>query len=291
MKWTQINVHTSSEAEEAVVQILLDMGARGVAVGTDGSGPVVTAYLAEAGPEAANAVQRRVAALAGFGLDPGAARVTVARVDDEDWAESWKRHYRPLEIGRRLLVKPAWIDIDPGRRLVIELDPGMAFGTGYHPTTALCLEALEDVVKPGHVVVDVGTGSGILGIAAARLGAAAVVGVDTEPEAVEAAVENVRRNGVGGVMTVARGSTDTARRMLAPPAQADVVVVNILARVIDRLAEELLELLKPGGVMVAGGIIDHAADGLMERLRSVGFGIEDERRRGEWCCLIARRVD
>src|SRR5690606_41778155 len=165
MKWTQINVHTSSEAEEAVVQILLDMGARGVAVGTDGSGRVVTAYWAEAGREAANAVQRRVAALAGFGLDPGAARVTVARVDDEDWAESWKRHYRPLELGRRLLVKPAWIDIDPGRRLVIELDPGMAFGTGYHPTTALCLVAMVYVVEPGLSGVDGGTESCSIGIA------------------------------------------------------------------------------------------------------------------------------
>src|SRR5690606_27444117 len=301
MKWTQINVHTSSEAEEAVVQILLDMGARGVAVGTDGSGPVVTAYLAEAGPEAANAVQRRVAALAGFGLDPGAARVTVARVDDEDWAESWKRHYRPLEIGRRLLVKPAWIDIDPGRRLVIELDPGMAFGTGYHPTTALCLEALEDVVRPGHMVVDVGTGSGILGIAAARLGAAAVIAVDTEPEAVAAARENAVRNDVARIMTVERGSTDVARDALrrrsgdtrdisAAEGTADVLAVNILARVIDRLAPELYDLLKPGGVMVAGGIIDHAARGLIERLRTVGFVIEDERYRGEWCCLIGRRM-
>src|SRR5690606_30784591 len=130
MQWMQISVHTSPEAEEAVAQILFDAGAHGVAVGSDGGAPVVTAYLAEAGPELVAEIEGRVRALAEAGLDPGAGRVTAAAVDDEDWAESWKRHYRPLRIGRRLLVKPAWIDVSADGRLVIELDPGMAFGTG-----------------------------------------------------------------------------------------------------------------------------------------------------------------
>lgn len=290
MQWTQISVYTSPESEEAVVQMLLDVGAQGVVVDNDGPSRVVTAYLSEAAPDVREQLETRVRALADAGLDPGPARVTTAAVEDEDWAESWKRHYRPLTIGQRFLVKPAWIDVPASERLVIELDPGMAFGTGYHPTTVLCLEALESVVRQGDVVVDVGTGSGILGIGAARLGAAAVVGVDTEREAVEAAKENVVRNGVAAVMTVEKGSTDKARASLGGRL-ADVVVVNILARVIDRLADELYELLKPGGIMVAGGIIDHAAGALMERLRSVGFHIEDERYRGEWCCLIGRRMD
>lgn len=304
MQWTQINVYTSPEAEEAVVSILLDAGAQGVVTGTDGRSPVVTAYLPELGPETVADVSARVQALADAGLDPGPARVTTSQVEDEDWAESWKRHYKPLSVGRRLLIKPAWIEVPADDRLVIELDPGMAFGTGYHPTTVLCLEALEDVVRPGDVVVDVGTGSGILGIAAARLGAATVIGVDTEIEAVEAARENAVRNDVADVMTVAKGSTgeamqalsgsdgpvDEAGRAGARSGQADVLAVNILARVIDRLAEELYAMLKPGGIMVAGGIIDHTAADLMTRLRSVGFAIEEERYREEWCCLIARRM-
>ena len=131
--------------------------------GTDGHASVVTAYLSEAGPHSAAGLEARVSALADAGLDPGAARVTMARVDDEDWAESWKQHYQPLTVGHRLLIKPAWIDVASTERLIVELDPGMAFGTGYHPTTVLCLEALEDVVRPGHVVVDIGTGSGNIG--------------------------------------------------------------------------------------------------------------------------------
>lgn len=288
MQWTQINVYTSPEAEDAVAQILMDAGANGVMFGTDGHASVVTAYLSEAGPHSAAGLEARVSALADAGLDPGAARVTMARVDDEDWAESWKQHYQPLTVGHRLLIKPAWIDVASTERLIVELDPGMAFGTGYHPTTVLCLEALEDVVRPGHVVVDIGTGSGILGIAAARLGAASVVAVDTEVEAVEAARSNSFRNDVSDIITVKKGSTGTARELLGD-GRADVLVVNILARVIHRMAEELHDLLCPGGTLVAGGIIGHAADGLVKRLQSVGFHLEDERYRDEWCCLIGRR--
>lgn len=290
MKWTQLDVHTSPEAEEAVAQILLDAGAHGVVVDSRPEGHVVRAYWSDPGPDLPERVAARVRALAEAGLDPGPARVATTLVADEDWAESWKRHYHPLRIGRRLLVKPVWIDVADDGRLVIELDPGMAFGTGYHPTTALCLEALEDVVQPGHVVVDVGTGSGILGIAAARLGAASVIAVDTELEAVEAAADNAARNGVARVMTVRRGSVEAARDLLGGR-PADVVVVNILARVIDELAEDLLGLLRPGGAFVASGIIDHASKPLQERLRSVGFAVDEERASGEWRCLIGRRMD
>nr|MBO2472097.1 50S ribosomal protein L11 methyltransferase [Bacillota bacterium] len=290
MQWTQVDVHTSPEAEEAVSQILLDAGAHGVVIRSGPAGPVVSAYWSDPAPDLAEHIAARVRALADAGLDPGPARVETALVADEDWAQSWKKYYHPLRIGRRLLVKPAWIDAADDDRLLIQLDPGMAFGTGYHPTTVLCLEALEEVVRPGHVVVDVGTGSGILGIAAARLGAAAVIAVDTELEAVEAAAANAARNGVAGVMAVRRGSVDAARELLGDR-RADVVVVNILAKVIDELAEDLLGLLKPGGVLVASGIIEHASAPLQERLRSVGFAVEEERARGEWRCLIGRRSD
>lgn len=289
MQWTQIDVYTSPEAEEAVVQILLDAGARGAVINSGPAGHIVSAYLSDPAPDLPERVAARVRALAEAGLDPGPARVHTASVAHEDWAESWKRHYRPLRVGRRLLVKPAWIDVVDEERLIIELDPGMAFGTGYHPTTTLCLEALEDVVRPGHVVVDVGTGSGILAIAAARLGAASVIAVDTEREAVEAAADNASRNCVAEIMTVRRGSVEAARALLGAR-RADIVVVNILARVIAELAEDLWRLLKPGGVVVAGGVIDQAVKPLQQRLRSVGFAIEDERSRGEWRCLIGRRM-
>lgn len=288
MQWTQVSVRTSPEAEEAVAHILLGVGAQGVVFGTDAEASVVTAYLSDFGQASAGEIQARVRALRDVGLDPGEGTVVVSTVDDEDWAESWKRDYRPLAVGRGLLVKPAWIDIPASERLVIELDPGMAFGTGYHPTTVLCMEALEGVVHKDDVVVDVGTGSGILSIAAARLGAASVIAVDTEAEAVQAARENSVRNGTADIVVVKRGSTDAARRMLGHT-RADVVAVNIRARVIDRLAEELYDMVRPGGTMVAGGIIEHAADQLGRRLESVGFHIDDARFLDEWCCLIGRR--
>lgn len=290
MQWTQVRVYTSPEAEEAVVQILLDLGAQGVMMGGDGGESIVTAFLSSVPKLSVPEIEARVRALHEFGLEPGSARVTFDPVEDDDWAESWKRDYHPLDVGRRLLIKPAWIDVAPSDKLVIELDPGMAFGTGYHPTTVLCLEALEDVVRPGDVVADVGTGSGILAIAAAHLGAKSVIAVDTEAEAVASATDNSRRNDAADIITVEHGSTGAARRLLADK-PADVVVINILARIIDRLAEELHDMIRPGGTLVAGGIIEHAADDLKDRLMSVGFRIEDERYRDEWCCLIGRRAD
>src|SRR5690606_1873730 len=182
-----------------------------------------------------------------------------------------------------------WVTVAPTDRHVIELDPGMAFGTGSHPTTALCLEALEELDRPGDTVVDVGTGSGILAIAAARLGAGAVIAVDIDPQAVQAARDNCRRNGVHQRVWVAEGSTAAARALLARR-PADLVVANILADVIADMAEELFGLLGPGGRLVASGIIDDAAPAVQVRLVAAGFTLLEERARGEWRCLLAERT-
>lgn len=289
MRWMKVAVHAAAECEEAVTQILLAAGARGVVLEEADGLRSVVAYLPEGGAVSPEEIGRRVQALQEYGLEPGPARVSVEWVQEEDWAESWKRHYKPLLVGRRLLVKPAWVVVAPTERHVIELDPGMAFGTGYHPTTALCLEALDELVRPGDTVVDVGTGSGILAIAAARLGAGAVIAVDIDPQAVQAARDNCRRNGVHQRVWVAEGSTAAARALLARR-PADLVVANILADVIADMAEELFGLLGPGGRLVASGIIDDAAPAVQVRLVAAGFTLLEERARGEWRCLLAERT-
>lgn len=304
MRWLKVQVRTMPEAEEAVAHMLRTAGAEGVMFEQVAGEGLLTAYLPESRQGAVAELQQRVQALEQFGLNVGAADVTTEWVTDDDWAEKWKRDYKPIALGRRLLIKPAWLPDPPesDERLIIELDPGMAFGTGYHPTTALCLEALDELVTPGAVVADVGTGSGILAIAAARLGAERVVAVDTLAETVPVATENCARNGVGRIVTVGEGSAAEASQLLRDaqsrtdligdrPLQADLIVVNILARVIRRLAPELHELLRPGGTFIFSGIIEHAAEELVEHLRGYGLDVTEDRRQGEWSCLIGQRRD
>lgn len=309
MRWFKVTVQTAPEAEEAVAALLRDAGAEGVMLedGSEGDRLVIGFLPESRAAEAANFTSR-VQGLTEYGLAIGAGLVTSEWITDDDWAEKWKQDYKPIALGQRLLIKPAWLPAPPGaaERIVIELDPGMAFGTGYHPTTALCLEALDELVESGATVADIGTGSGILAIAAARLGAGRVVAVDTLAEAVPVAEENCRLNGVGDVVAVAQGSADEALVLLrkadarsatadAPDGEdiirADVLVVNILARVIRRLAPDLARLLRPGGTFIFSGIIEHAAEELIHHLREHGLDVTEERTEGEWSCLIGHRRD
>lgn len=308
MRWLKVQVHVAPEAEEAVAHLLQSAGADGVMFEEEGGESILTSFFAESRQGAADDLDDRVRSLEQHGLHVGTGRVTKEWVTDEDWAEKWKQDYHPLPIGERLYVKPAWLADPPEAegRLVIELDPGMAFGTGYHPTTALCLEALDEFVSPDIVVADVGTGSGILAIAAARLGARRVVAVDTLAETVPIAEENCRRNGVADVVQLAAGSTAEAAELLGgdgderiaelPEGEdaergADLIVVNILARVIKRLAPELRNLLRPGGTFIFSGIIEHAAEDLAKHLQEHGLEVREDRRHDEWSCLIGQRRD
>ncbi len=214
---------------------------------------------------------------------------------EEDWANAWKRFYKPLRVGRRVLLKPSWeqAEIAP-EDIVVELDPGMAFGTGLHPSTRLCIAALEDHVQPGDAVLDVGTGSGVLAIVAHKLGAAAIVATDIDPIAVEVTQENAARNQVPlhthpGIM-VAQGSVPAgvANRF-------DVVVANILAEVLVKLFDgeysypPLAEPLKPGGVLILAGIIEERAEMVVEAAQRHGCTPIDRKQEGDWVALIVRK--
>jgi len=210
----------------------------------------------------------------------------VREVKEEEWAEAWKAHYEPQHIGRRLVVCPSWQRYLPSDgEVVITLDPGMAFGTGLHPTTRMCLEALEEHLFRGAKVLDVGTGSGILAIAAAKLGASAVLALDTDPLAVKIAKENVLANGVRKAVEVKEGSLEMAKGSLF-----DLVVVNILARTITDLIEKgLLDLLKPGGLLIAAGIMASEEEEARNTFREWGLKQLSPLQKGDWVTLIGRR--
>lgn len=269
-----------ARAEQEAAE-LFDLGASGVEL-RDGEGPPM--------PGARVPPPGRALLVAWFPGAPGAAEAArrlggeLAEVPDEDWSEGWKRDFRPLDIGR-VRVRPSWIDEPPPPGSVeVVLDPGMAFGTGTHPTTALCLAALSDLLgaRPGATVLDVGTGSGLLAIAARKLGAARVVGNDDDPVAVEVARENARANAV---------EVELVGEPLERIAGAfDVVVANILANTLVELAPRIAAKLAPGGVVLLSGILAPQAGDVRAAYVALGLEPLPEAGAGEWILLrLGRR--
>jgi len=217
------------------------------------------------------------------------AELTVRLVDEEDWAESWKEHFHVEHIGDRIVVVPTWrtYHARPGD-VVIALDPGMAFGTGQHGTTRMCLESLERRVRPGDRVLDVGCGSGILSIAAAKLGAAAVDAVDVDADCVRITSENARLNGVD--VRAALGSLGSAWPFGEAAAGYDAVVANVIARVIIDLAPDLVGALAPSGRLIVSGVIAEREEEVRDALAAAGARVDGVRAAGEWRCIEAVRA-
>ena len=216
------------------------------------------------------------------------AQLAFRYVHDEDWADAWKAHYRPIRLGKRILVRPRWVEItSQPSDIVISLDPGMAFGTGTHPSTQLCLEALEELVQPGMDVLDLGCGSGILAIGAALLGARRVLALDIDPLAVEATVENAHENGVADRIIAQEGSLET---VLTSARRFDLVVVNILAKVIASLCRSgLAQTVRPGGRAIFSGVLESQADELGIVFRETGLQVVGQRQMGDWVLIEAVR--
>ena len=207
-----------------------------------------------------------------------------ALTDDEDWQNAWKSHFSLLKLGRNLVIRPSWVDYTPEENeRVIDLDPGLAFGTGYHPTTYTCLEVLERLIKPDCTVLDLGTGSGILTVAAAKLGAGRVLALDTDPVAVKAAKQNFQRSNLSGNVTAAQGSVP---HRLVEDSYYDLVLANISARAISERAEDLKPILKSDGHLVASGIISDQHDSAEMGLKKAGFKIVETCTREDWVTLI-----
>ncbi len=291
MKWLEVTLSVPGEFVEPVAELLSRYVHGGVAVETEPgeAGQVLRAkvrgYLACDGTLEARR-QRIEEGLWHLSQIRPLPRPRFRYLEEETWAEAWKRHYRPTPVGARLVIRPPWAAADPGDRIPILIDPGMAFGTGIHPTTRLCLEALERHLRPGAQVVDLGCGSGILAIAAARLGAARAYACDIDPVAVRAARVNVGRNGVADRVLVEEGSLAWVLRR--PP--ADLLLANILAGVLQKMLEQgLAEALRPGGKAVLSGVLaDQAAD-LLVTCRRHGLRHVETLGMADWRALVVEK--
>lgn len=299
--WIEVTLRVDGEAAEAAAEILNRYGYQGVSIEVEGIPPdtlddgeapppgplALRAYLPEDG-RAPEAIRQLTDALGYMNMMYPMPAPEFRSVDEEDWAEAWKAHYQPVRIGRRLLIRPLWIDValQPDD-LEIALDPGMAFGTGTHPTTQLCLEVLEDIVTPGAAVLDLGCGSGILAIGAAKLGAESIWALDIDPIAVDVTLANAAQNGVAAQIAADEGSLETA---LQSGRQFDLLAANILARIITGMCEQGLgEVLKPGGRAVFSGIIAEQGDDVDAALRRTGLEPTGRRQLGDWIAIEAVR--
>jgi ribosomal protein L11 methyltransferase len=281
VKWLRGRLTTPLIDGDAVRGALLVEGFKGWEE-VDIDGKVEFTFYCAADSEAApvEALPASAVALA----ERVATRVAWDAVDDEDWAHAWKRFWKPQRIGKRLVVKPSWETWNAAAEdVVIELDPGMAFGTGTHETTRMCLEWLEQIVRPGDRVLDVGTGSGILAIASLLLGAGEVEAFDNDPIAVRTAGQNLERNGLSGRARVFEAAA------VAEGKTFNIVTANLVADLIILLAPSMAGALEPGGALIASGIIRERADEVSDALVAASFVSQDRRTQGEWVSIAARK--
>jgi ribosomal protein L11 methyltransferase len=305
-QWLEVTLVVDGELAEAVAEVLARFAPNGVVIeatrivpDVDGEGRAegplrVAAYLPK-DAQLEETRQRLEEALWYLGRIQPLPRAEYKTVQQADWAEAWKQHYHPIAIGRRLVIVPAWLENPEPSRVAIRIDPGMAFGTGTHPTTQLCLEIIDDAFAapafPEAVnVIDVGCGSGILSIAALKLGARRALGVDIECEAVDAARQNSLLNGVASSLELGQGSLAEVQRGDFGLRTAHLVLANILAHTIIRLLDEGLgTLLEPGGRLVLSGILEEQAADVLTAAARNGLRLTDRRQFKDWVALALER--
>ena len=312
MKWIEVQIKTTAEAVEIVSNILYKAGVDGLAIEdphdiemisksqndtdwnyidpelfkSDFDGVLVKAYFPEDEElmDKIKLIKQNIEMIPQYDVDGGLGEVTLSEVYESQWKDIWKKYYKPKKIGEKIVVKPTWEDyVQQEGDIVLELDPGMAFGTGTHETTAMCIEALEKYMKQEDTVLDVGCGSGILSIAAAKLGAKKAIGVDLDEMAIRVSNENTALNNVTDKVDIRHGNL-----LEVVDEKADIVVANIIAQIIKILAPDVKKSLKENGVFIASGIILDKIEFVTHSLEEQGFEIIELVTMGEWACIISK---
>lgn len=312
MKWCEISIQTSHEAVELIAEIFRDLGASGVVIEdpelvndyiTSGKWDytdipiaketevvVEKAYLPVNGELEGRiqTLQQEIKALASRGVNTAPAVLTTAELQDEDWSDTWKQYFHTEKPGERVVIKPTWEEYEPkDDEVVIELDPGAAFGTGTHATTSMCIRQLEKLVKPGMTVFDVGTGSGILSIISAKLGAKNIQAVDYDDSVLKIVEENLEQNNVEDIISVAQSDL-----MQNVHGKAELVIANIIADIIIRLFDQLDEHLEQGGTLLTSGIIEDRIEDVLAAAEKHGYGVVERLENKGWACItFKRKVD
>ncbi|MGN9134092.1 50S ribosomal protein L11 methyltransferase [Clostridium sp. HCP1S3_B4] len=307
--WIEIRVITKSEALEPISGIFYGLDCKGVAIedpqdilGREqgpltwdfadinvlehkGKFAVVKGYFSEEDniDELVKYIKEKVEEIKNMGFDIGLGKVESEKMHEEDWANNWKKYYKPVKVGEKIVIRPIWEEYEKkDDEIVISLDPGMAFGTGEHETTRMCIKALEKYVKSDSTVFDIGCGSGILSIAAAKLGAKMAVGVDLDPVAVESANENLKFNDVDNIKILEGNLIDVI------DGKADIVIANIIAEVICILTEDVSKVINKNGYFITSGIINDRVKMVTDKLEECGFEVIKINNDGEWNCIIAK---
>lgn len=308
-KWIEVRVITKSEALEPISGIFYGLDCKGVAIEDPNDilgreqGPltwdfadinvlehkgkvaVVKGYFSVEDniADVIAYVEEKVKELQEMGLDIGEAKVEHEEMFEEDWANNWKKYYKPTKVGEKIVVKPIWEEYEGTEaELVVNLDPGMAFGTGTHETTRMCIQSLEKYIKKDSIVFDVGCGSGILAITAAKLGAKKAVGVDLDPVAVESSLENVEYNKLKNIEILHGNLVEVI------DGKADIVVANIIAEIICILCDDVTKVLKNNGYFITSGIIHDRVEMVKSKLKETGFEVLEVNKDGEWNCIVAK---
>ncbi len=335
MKWTKYTLETSAEAVDLVSDLLIGLGIKGIEIsdklqiteeerkqlfidflpelGEDDGKAVITFYTDpdEDTPTLLHQVEQGLKELAQF-VDIGSGKLEVSDTEDKDWINNWKQFFKPFRIDDTIVIKPTWEELSERKEtdLVLEIDPGTSFGTGAHETTKLCILSLKKYLQKGCSVLDAGSGSGILSILAKKLGAAEILGIDIDPLATLAAIENSAVNGIPAKeavkedygkslsegayregITFVTGNIieDKEFRVMVGRERFDLVVANILADVIIPLSAVISENMKPGGIFISSGIINSKETAVEQALRDHGFHILEVKRMGDWSCFTARK--
>jgi len=288
-RWLVVGLHISKGFGEAVSNFLIEQGATGIEeLDGDLKWERLRTYFPQDGKEkrVLHALRQYLKSLQKISPETFRVQIKTASIPEQDWGENWKRFFKPVQVTSRFVVKPPWSKIRLKKgQIPIDINPGMAFGTGTHATTILCIQALEEKLrKRGQSVLDVGTGSGILSIIAAKLGAKGVWGIDIDGVAVENARENVEKNHVSDIVKIRKGSMGDLQRKF------DVVVANIDLKSLRRMRKPLLNHLKNQGFLILSGILEDEKDSLRQHFMETGLlQWEKDNQEGEWVCLAFKR--